>query len=401
MTGTLEAFSDAATVPRGRVDTLPLHLHIPTPGDHYSPATGSAVMTVIHAMACEHAAAGGKTLLLVSRGTRHDYGAGDCQEVEASTPPRRWQKGIDIAVARFGGPRRFSEGAYRAHREAIAPDFNGCIFIHNAPEAVRAVRAHAPGAQVALWMHNAVFQYYARHEVERIEQALDRIVCVSGAIARSVEERLGRMSSKIQIVHNGVDTRLFHPAAAPASAGPCVILFLGRVLAIKGVDLLVRAACRLAEEGLDFQVRVVGSPNFNAGTPLTSYERSVRKLARPLGGRMTFRPFVDRREVVREYQRATIFCAPSNWEEPFGLTVAEAMACGLPVVTSDRGGISEFAGDQVHYFTPPDVGELADRLRPLIRDAVARKELGARARIAACQLDWSCSYRSLMAAVRA
>jgi glycosyltransferase involved in cell wall biosynthesis len=401
MTGTLESPSSAAAIRPAPVDTLPLHLHIPTPGDHYSPVTGSAVMTVIHAIAREHAAVRGKTRLLVSRGTRHDYEVGDCQEVESIAPTRRWQKGIDFALSRIGRRRFFGEKTYQPFCQAIAPDFDGCIFIHNAPETVQAVRARAPRAQVILWMHNAVFQNYSRSETERIERSLDRIVCVSGAIARSVEIRLGRASSKIRVVHNGVDTRRFHPAPERRAADSCVILFVGRILPIKGVDLLLRAASRLAEEGLDFQVRVVGSSGFNAAEALTDYERRLRELARPLGSRITFRPFIDRHEVVREYRGADIFCAPSNWEEPFGLTVAEAMACGLPVVTSRRGGIPEFAGDDVLYFTPPDVEELAARLRLLIGDAAARQDLGARAHAAAQQLDWSCSYRSLMAALRA
>ena len=389
-----------ALVCRAPLETLPMHLHIPTPGDHYSPATGSAVITVIHAMACEHDATGGRTRLLVSRGTRHDYEIGECQEVEPTTPARRWQKGIDLAFSRVGARRFFGESTYRHVLHAIAPDFDGCIFIHNAPEIVPAVRARATRSQVVLWMHNAVFQHYDRHEVERIERSLDRIVCVSGAIARSVEDRLGRASSKTRIVHNGVDTRRFHPASERQKPNSCVILFVGRVLPIKGVHLLVKAACQLAEEGLDFQLRVVGSSGFQADEPLTDYERRLRDLARPLGNRVTFRPFIDRHAVAGEYLRSTIFCAPSTWDEPFGLAVAEAMACGLPVVTSCRGGIPEFAGSDVLYFTPPDVEDLAERLRLLIASPTARKDLGIRARAAAQRLDWSHSYCSLMAALR-
>ncbi|MEA3212769.1 MAG: spore coat protein [Chthoniobacter sp.] len=399
MTRTVETLPNAFPVDRAPAETPPVHLHIPTPGDHYSPATGSAVMTVIHAIACEHAAVGGETRLLVSRGTRHDYEVGGCQEVEPTTPPRRWQKAIDIGVARAGGRRFFTEKTYRPFGQAIPPDFEGCVFVHNGPEAVRAVRARAPRAQVILWMHNPVFQHYARHEIERIESSLDRIVGVSGVIARSVETRLGRASSKIRVVHNGVDTRRFQPIPKPRDSGPCVILFVGRIQPIKGADLLLKAACLLAVEGLDFRVRVVGSSGFDAGDSLTDYECRLRDLARPLGDRVTFRPFANRKEVVQEYHQATIFCAPSNWEEPFGLTVAEAMACGLPVVASRRGGIPEFAGDNVLYFKPPDVDELATRLRFLIQNPAAREAFGASAHAAARQLDWSCSYRNLLAAL--
>ena len=51
-------------------------IHLPTPGDHYSPATGSAIMTIIHEMARHHAARGGDTTVIVGDGTRHDYTEG-------------------------------------------------------------------------------------------------------------------------------------------------------------------------------------------------------------------------------------------------------------------------------------------------------------------------------------
>ena len=57
-------------------NSAPLHIHIPTPGDHYSPATGSALMTIIHHVAVCYAAQGGETMLIVNRGTRHDYQPG-------------------------------------------------------------------------------------------------------------------------------------------------------------------------------------------------------------------------------------------------------------------------------------------------------------------------------------
>src|SRR5919204_6515087 len=55
-----------------------LYIHIPTPGDHYSAATGSATMTVIYEISREHARDGGQTRVIVGRGTRHDYPVGVC-----------------------------------------------------------------------------------------------------------------------------------------------------------------------------------------------------------------------------------------------------------------------------------------------------------------------------------
>jgi glycosyltransferase involved in cell wall biosynthesis len=174
-----------------------------------------------------------------------------------------------------------------------------------------------------------------------------------------------------------------------------VVLFLGRVTPVKGPDLLLRAAAKLLARGRRCVVRIVGSSNFSTSDPLTPYERELRRLAEPLGSAVEFHPFVDRAAVVGEYQRASVFCAPANWDEPFGMTLMEAMACGLAVVTSRRGGIPEACGDAALYFDTPDVDSLADRLGQLLDSAEDREAWGRRARRRADQFDWPRQYAAL------
>ncbi len=100
----------------GRLQT---HIHIPTPGDHYSPATGSAIMTIIYELARVHASRGGRTMIVVSRGTRHDYPVGECVEVAPTAPPAKWKKAVDVAAGRLGLIRPFGASAYGPANEAI------------------------------------------------------------------------------------------------------------------------------------------------------------------------------------------------------------------------------------------------------------------------------------------
>jgi glycosyltransferase involved in cell wall biosynthesis len=143
----------------------------------------------------------------------------------------------------------------------------------------------------------------------------------------------------------------------------------------------------------------VGSRGFSATDPLSSYELRLRDLAEPIAEAVEFQPFVDRRAVIEEYGRASIFCAPSNWDEPCSLTVPEALACGLPTIAARRGGIPEVGGDAVLYFRPPSVDEFAERLAYLIDDEAARAEWGRRAREHAISLSWSRQYQKLRAAL--
>ncbi len=83
-------------------------IHIPTPGDHYSSASGSAVMTVIYETGRWHERSGGTTKLIVGRGTRHDYPIGECIEVSFSTLPDRNHKIVDALIGAPGNAAAFS-----------------------------------------------------------------------------------------------------------------------------------------------------------------------------------------------------------------------------------------------------------------------------------------------------
>jgi glycosyltransferase involved in cell wall biosynthesis len=376
----------------------PEFVHVPTPGDHYSPATGSAVMTIIYELSRVHARRGGRTRIIVSKGTRHDYEVGECVEVAATTPPSRWRKGIDAGMARFGMPRPFGSASYGPAGRAVESDFEGVVFVHNGPTAIELFRKRYPKARVCLWAHNELFKIYAEREIRRLVERTAYVICVSHFIADGIKRQVGaELASKIVVIRNGVDVERFCPATEGhgISAAPPIILFLGRINPVKGPDLLLKAACRIQSPDRRFMVRIVGSNNFSASDPLTSYELELRRVAQPLADAVEFQPFVDRAAVVGEYQRAAVFCAPANWNEPFGLTLAEAMACGLPVVTSRRGGIPEVCGDAALYFDPPDVDALAKRLSGLLDALDERQAWGRRARQRAGELTWDRQYSEL------
>lgn len=375
------------------------HIHVPTPGDHYSPATGSATMTVIYELASRHAARGGRTQVVVGRGTRHDYPVGEGVEVSFPPPPTRVRKGVDVALGLLGWPRPFASGQYRPALAALDDAPGGAVFLHNSPAALALFGARRGRAQICLYVHNELFRTYGRREMRRTLTGADRIICVSRFIADRLTARLGGPAANVRVVHNGVDIARFRPREDAAPPGDLVVLFVGRVVPYKGVDVLLRAAIRIAGRGRRFRVRVVGSSGFSADCALSPYELELRRIARPLGDRVEFRPFVDRDRIVDEYRAASVFCIPSTWDEPCSLTLPEALASGLPSLAARRGGIPEIAGDAVLYFDPDHVDELAERLCHLIDDASARAEWGRRARGRAQEISWDSQYERLLAAL--
>lgn len=380
-------------------------VHIPTPGDHYSPATGSAVITVIAGLAkaqFQHGA--GIPKVLVTRGATHGYPPYPFGEVIESPArsqyPSALQRMTDVLFGRMAGFRPFTNRLYKKLAEPLPRNFSGVLIIHNQPGAVVPLRGMYPECTLVLHLHNASFANYSDSEVAKIAAAMDKMICCSSFLAELSLQRIPRPHAhKVHAVLNGVDTEQFRPVLKrhENDAFPLTILFMGRMLPEKGPDLLIKAALLLHKKrrqgGLPaFRIRMIGSHNFNASAPLSRYERSLRNLAYPLGKIIEFRPFYKRDKVPKIYQDADVFVAPSNWDEPFGLTIAEAMASGLPCIVSKRGGIPEVAHEAALYFSPPNVENLADRLEQLLTYPALRTELAQKSRCRSLELDWTSRF---------
>jgi len=373
----------------------PTLIFVPTPGDHYSLATGSATMSVVHELVRQHIAVGGEARIMVGDNTRHDIPDGKSVEVQYPAPRSREKKIVDVGLGRVGLPRVFEGGAYRSVVKAIDPNEAPVVIVYNAPGGAAYIKRHRPHALVCLHAVNALFRTYNRPELRRLINRIDRILCCSKYIADDIVSRLGEESTKIRVVHNGVNTGIFQPRPPEVEGGVARILFIGRVVPQKGPDLLLKAARLIHGKVPPFQVRLVGSKNFALISELSPYEKELRDIAGPIQDLVDFHPSISRDRLSDEYHSASIFCAPSNWDDPLPLTVLEAMANGLAVVSSRRGGIPEGGGEDILYFSPPNVEELAERLAFFLQNAQVRAQWGARARARALTFDWKQQYQSL------
>ena len=401
-------------------------VHLSTPGDHYSSATGSAVQSVIFELSQAHERAGGRVRVVVGRGTRHDYPAGRAVVVDYRPLPGRKRKAVDILLGRAGLGRVFEAGLHRPAVAAIEREFDGVLLLHNAPASVRPIRRALPSARVALYCHNDLFAHYANAEVARVVDACDAVICCSGYVADGVRQKLGDragrdragrtmgdaaatgrspLAGRVHVVRNGVNPRTFCPPqtepATDARSGEPVVLFVGRILPIKGVHKLIEACVRQRGAGRAFKLRIVGSANFDSAAAPTAYQLDLRRLAEPLGDRVEFVPFRDRAQVVVEYQSADIFCVPSVWNEPCSLTTLEGMASGLPTLVARRGGLPEVAGEAGFLFDPDRPGEIDTHLQRLLDDPALRRSAGAASRDWAERNAWDVQHGLLCAGLGA
>jgi glycosyltransferase involved in cell wall biosynthesis len=377
-------------------------IHVPTPGDHYSPATGSAVITIIAELSRIHAAHHRPSTILVSTGTTAGYPPypiGATREIALGTAlPSRPQKLLDAACGRLLRSRPFASRLYNVLPDALERSrCEATLFIWNNPAPLPMLRRRLPNAHLVLYAQNQLFNTYSPREIRRILDSTDTLICCSQFIADDIQRRARSRSPKVQALLNGVNTDTFSPAPPSTPADPPVILFLGRVMDIKGPDLLLKAAAQIANASRPFKIRIIGSQNFSANDPLTPYEQSLRSLAAhpSLAGRVEFSPFAPRNQIVASLQQATIYVVPSNWNDPCPLTVLEGLACGLPMIVSRRGGIPEEAADAALYFSPPDTAQFATHLATLLDDPAQRVTLAAKARTRALQLSWHHQYSAL------
>ena len=121
-----------------------------------------------------------------------------------------------------------------------------------------------------------------------------------------------------------------------------VILYVGRIMEIKGVLELMEAVIGLKDRQI--KLLIMGSAN-SGKWAFSSYERKVKKLSEQNKDRIIFTGYVDNAEVYKYASVADVQCVPSLWEEAAGLVVIEAMAEGIPTIVTNSGGMIEYVNE--------------------------------------------------------
>jgi spore coat protein SA len=141
----------------------------------------------------------------------------------------------------------------------------------------------------------------------------------------------------------------------------------------KGVHVLLDAMKLLAAHSVPLRAIIVGSSGFGSGKE-TEY---IRRLKATSPGTVEFVPYRSGRALGELFRAADMFCSPSIWDEPFGLVNVEALASGLPVVSTLGGGASEiFARGGGILVERKSAAQLASALRRLAESPELRARLG-------------------------
>lgn len=259
------------------------------------------------------------------------------------------------------------------------------IEVHNRPEVALGLARRFPGVPVVLWLNNdPQGMRRARSPAERAHllARMARVVTASDWIRRRLLDGVAAPARPSVVLPNCMDL----PDLPDGPRDPAFV-FAGRVVADKGVDSFVAACAEVLPRLPGWRASIIGADRFSPSSPDTPFLRGLRPAAAAASVSMLgYRPHAD---VMAAMMRAAIVAVPSRWEEPFGLSALEALACGAALVCSSRGGLPEVAGEAALYADPDVPGDLAAAMLRLAEDAALRGRLSVagRARAATFSAD--------------
>lgn len=233
---------------------------------------------------------------------------------------------------------------------------------------------------VVLELHDLVRPGLGRH----VQRTAVRLSSGAIAISRAVGESVGERLRRVHVIPQGVDPARFHPGPpdtmwrARLSSNPAepIIGIVGRIDPEKGIHTVVKSMLMLEGPARSSHLAVVGAPALDDGT----YEAELRAEAeKALGDRCRFVGSVDD---VPTVLRSLDVLINASTSEPFGLSVLEAQACGVPVIGTHSGGIPEFVtdGETGLLVTPGQADALAVGLNRLFGTRGLRNKLTIAAR---------------------
>ena len=170
----------------------------------------------------------------------------------------------------------------------------------------------------------------------------DAIITVSEDIKKKIVARYAIPTEKVRVINMGVNSKIFKPFPREEPEEKIILLFVGRLERVKGLDIILESLLYLPQE---VHLLVIGE-----GREKGKYKRFVRD--KGLQKRVEFLGGFPQEKLPFMYSQAHLTVIPSR-EESFGLVGLESMSCGTPVIASSRGGLTEYIKDGINGFLVP------------------------------------------------
>ena len=207
---------------------------------------------------------------------------------------------------------------------------------------------------------------------KKVAPQLKNIICVSQSSKEDVISEFKVDEKKITVIPNGIDIGIFKPSSIKKSLSYRIVTTASADIPLKGLRHLILALPRVIRQFPLTSLTVIGK----------SPEKSnLNKLIDDLNleDKITFRSGISEKEIVKTYHDSDIAVIPSLYEG-FGFGAGEAMACGVPLISTDSGGLKQVIGDAALKIKPGSVNEIEEGILKLFTEEKIRQELAKKGR---------------------
>ncbi|MFT5211399.1 MAG: glycosyltransferase involved in cell wall biosynthesis [Flavobacterium sp.] len=225
---------------------------------------------------------------------------------------------------------------------------------------------------------------------KRVVTKLDNIVTVSEVSRIDIAEAFSVPSSALTVIHNGIDTTVFKPQPQITRIEHSLMATASADQPLKGLRYLLIAVAQLVPVYPNIHLTILGKIK-----PGGDIDKLLEKL--DINDHLNFVSGIETSEVVELYAKASVVVVPSIYEG-FGLPAGEAMACGVPVISTDGGALPEVVGDCGIIVPIKSQNAIADAITKLFEDLSMREELSRLGRERILKLfSWEIAAKDMVA----
>ncbi len=264
------------------------------------------------------------------------------------------------------------------------------------PNLKTVVTVHDLGAEFLEAYHKFPQKIYLNWSTEYIARHASHIIAVSNSTKKDLISTLKVPSKRISVVHEGVDHDFFYPrdpqeirkVRLKYGLDSKYLLFVGTIQPRKNIIKLIQAYAKLQDRKVDLVL--VGKP----GWLYDDIYKAPKKYG--VASFVKFLGFVSEEDLPALYSGSEAFVLPSLYEG-FGLPILEAMACGVPVVTSNTSSLPEVSGGRALLVKPKDVYDISYNLSRILNEEDLRWRLKAKGKEWSRRFSWEKTAKETVA----
>jgi spore coat protein SA len=274
--------------------------------------------------------------------------------------------------------------------KSLDPDI---VHVHGRPWYIPFIKKSLKQAKIILHEQNHnLIDMLPIKQAKKIVDIIDAYVGISQfTVNYEIGKNFPEALEKSRVIHNGVDLKVFRPMWEKKAKvqelrkkykvnSEKAVLFAGRLSETKGIQHLL-SAMKLVIKDLPKAKLIIAGGSLHGSNKATQFTRELQDRAKEIDGNVIFAGFVPHSKMQEVFLLADVFVAPSVWDEALGVVFLEASATGLPIISTQRGGIPECVKDGKTGFLlkdPSNIKEMAKKITRLLENPLERKTLGER-----------------------